>query len=122
MVVFVGPNKAGTTFVVNAIAHAMANAKIMTSILDMTRDKGMWYIYSQQYTTSMQKKMANYMQRVSDGEGMVDSIETLKEKLNDVYKVLKESGDWIQVRHHKLSSGITGWWHCCGMLQQPANL
>lgn len=26
-----------------------------------------------------------------------------------VYKVLKESGDWIQVRHHKLSSGITGW-------------
>ena len=26
-----------------------------------------------------------------------------------IYKVLKESGDWIQVRHHKLSSGITGW-------------
>lgn len=26
-----------------------------------------------------------------------------------VYNVLKESGDWIQVRHHKLSSGITGW-------------
>ena len=26
-----------------------------------------------------------------------------------VYNVLKEQGDWIQVRHHKLSSGITGW-------------
>lgn len=26
-----------------------------------------------------------------------------------IYNVLKESGDWIQVRHHKLSSGITGW-------------
>lgn len=26
-----------------------------------------------------------------------------------IYKVLKENGDWIQVRHHKLSSGITGW-------------
>lgn len=26
-----------------------------------------------------------------------------------VYKVLKDNGDWIQVRHHKLSSGITGW-------------
>lgn len=25
------------------------------------------------------------------------------------YKVLKESGNWIQVRWHKLSSGITGW-------------
>jgi hypothetical protein len=26
-----------------------------------------------------------------------------------VYQVLKEQGEWIQVRHHKLSSGITGW-------------
>lgn len=26
-----------------------------------------------------------------------------------IYKVLKEDGDWIQVRHHKLSTGITGW-------------
>lgn len=25
------------------------------------------------------------------------------------YKVLKENGNWIQVRWHKLSSGITGW-------------
>ena len=26
-----------------------------------------------------------------------------------IYQVLKDQGDWIQVRHHKLSSGITGW-------------
>ena len=26
-----------------------------------------------------------------------------------VYNVLEESGDWIKVRHHKLSSGVTGW-------------
>lgn len=26
-----------------------------------------------------------------------------------VYTVLAENGDWIQVRHHKLSSGVTGW-------------
>lgn len=26
-----------------------------------------------------------------------------------IYKVLKEEGDWIQVRYHKLSNGITGW-------------
>lgn len=25
------------------------------------------------------------------------------------YTVLKMQGDWVQVRHHKLSSGITGW-------------
>jgi hypothetical protein len=26
-----------------------------------------------------------------------------------IYTVLKVQGDWVQVRHHKLSSGITGW-------------
>lgn len=26
-----------------------------------------------------------------------------------IYTVLKTQGDWIQVRHHKLSKGITGW-------------
>lgn len=26
-----------------------------------------------------------------------------------IYTVLKESGDWIQVRHHKANSGIDGW-------------
>ena len=26
-----------------------------------------------------------------------------------IYKVLAQDGDWIKVRHHKLSSGVTGW-------------
>lgn len=26
-----------------------------------------------------------------------------------IYKVLKIDGDWVQVRHHKLSTGVTGW-------------
>ena len=26
-----------------------------------------------------------------------------------IYTVLKTQGDWVQVRHHKLSKGITGW-------------
>jgi len=26
-----------------------------------------------------------------------------------VYDVLQESGDWVQVRHHNLASGVTGW-------------
>ena len=92
MVVFVGPNKAGTTFVVNAVAHAMANEKIMTSVLDMTRDKGMWYIYSQQYSTAMQKKMANYMQRISDGE------ELFIETSNPFLKIYSAPGSISDVR------------------------
>ena len=30
-------------------------------------------------------------------------------KKDPVYKVLKIDGNWLQVRHHKLSSGVTGW-------------
>ena len=67
MVVFVGANKTGTTFVTNAIAHSLASSKIRTSILDMTRDKSMFYLYNQN-DKSMRKRAAECMQRVSDGE------------------------------------------------------
>ena len=67
MVVFVGANKSGTTFVTNAIAHSLAASKIRTSILDMTRDKSMFYLYNQN-DKSMRKRAAECMQRVSDGE------------------------------------------------------
>ena len=92
MVVFVGANKAGTTFVANAVAHAMASARIMTSILDMTRDKGMWYIYSQQYSAAQQKKMSDYMQRISDGE------EIFIETGNSFLKVYSAPGSITDVR------------------------
>ncbi|MBQ6860296.1 MAG: hypothetical protein IJO08_01455 [Clostridia bacterium] len=92
MVVFVGANKAGTTFVANAVAHAMASARIMTSILDMTRDKGMWYIYSQQYSAAQQKKMSDYMQRISDGE------EVFIETANNYLKVYSAPGSITDVR------------------------
>lgn len=37
------------------------------------------------------------------------SGETQTFKNDPKYKVLKADGDWIQVRHHSLSKGITGW-------------
>ncbi len=67
MVVFVGSNKVGTTFVTNAIAHSVASAKVKTAILDMARDKSMYYLYNQN-DKSMRKKAAECMQRLSDGE------------------------------------------------------
>lgn len=67
MVVFVGANKAGTTFVTNAVAHFIASTKVRTSILDMTRDKSMYYLYNQNDKT-LRKRATECMQRVSDGE------------------------------------------------------
>ena len=67
MVVLVGANKVGTTFMVNAIAHSMANAKINTSILDMTRDRSMFYLYNQNDRT-LRRRAEECMQKVMDGE------------------------------------------------------
>ena len=67
MVVFVGANKAGTTFMVNAVANQLSNSKIPTAILDMTRDKGMYYIYNQGDKT-LRKIASECMQKLSAGE------------------------------------------------------
>ena len=47
MVLFVGTNKSGVTFSVNAVAHNLAERKINVGVLDMTRDRSMYYIYNQ---------------------------------------------------------------------------
>ena len=67
MVVFVGANKAGTTFMVNAVANQLSNSKIPTAILDMTKDKGMYYIYNQGDKT-LRKIASECMQNLSAGE------------------------------------------------------
>ena len=67
MVVFVGANKAGTTFMINAVAQDLASKKIFTSIIDMTKDKGMYYIYNQGDNT-LRKIASECMQKLSNGE------------------------------------------------------
>jgi hypothetical protein len=67
MVVFVGANKAGTSFMVNAIANHMASQKILTSIVDMTKDKGMYYMYNQS-DKALRKVASECMQGLSNGE------------------------------------------------------
>ena len=46
VVVLVGANKSGTTFLVNAISNNMAAKQVNTAILDMTKDRGVYYIYN----------------------------------------------------------------------------
>ena len=67
LAVFVGANKAGTTFMVNAVANALADQKVLTAILDMTRDKSMYYIYNQSDKT-LRKMASECMQSMSQGE------------------------------------------------------
>ena len=67
MVVFVGANKAGTSFMVNAVANNLSNKKLLTSIIDMTKDKGMYYIYNQGDKT-LRKIAGECMQRLAMGE------------------------------------------------------
>ena len=78
MVVFVGANKVGTTFVTNAVAHSIASSKITTSILDMTRDKSMYYIYADE-SKVLKNRAAECMQRLSEGEDYY--IETMNSHL-----------------------------------------
>ena len=67
MVVFVGANKAGTSFVINAVANNLSNQKILTSILDMTKDKGMYYMYNQS-DRSLRKIASECMQKLAENE------------------------------------------------------
>lgn len=67
MVVMVGAKGVGTTFVVNAIAHNLSNQKILTSIIDMTKEKNMYYIYNQD-DKGLRKIASECMQNLSNSQ------------------------------------------------------
>ena len=46
IVSFVGTTKNGTSFIVNNAAHLLASMGISTAILDMTKERNMFYIYT----------------------------------------------------------------------------
>ncbi len=66
MVLFVGANKSGTTFVVNAVSHALAEQRITVGVLDMSRDKSMYYIYNQD-DRDLRNIASECMQKLSEG-------------------------------------------------------
>ena len=66
MVLFVGANKSGTTFVVNAVSHALADQRISVGVLDMSRDKSMYYIYNQD-DRDLRNIASECMQKLSEG-------------------------------------------------------
>ena len=86
MVLFVGSNKSGTTFTVNAVAHALAAQKITVGMLDMTRDKSMYYIYNQD-DRDLRNIASECMQKLSEG---IDSYIPVKKNLK-VYTSVSSS-------------------------------
>ena len=86
MVLFVGSNKSGTTFTVNAVAHALAAQKITVGMLDMARDKSMYYIYNQD-DRDLRNIASECMQKLSEG---IDSYIPVKRNLK-VYTSVSSS-------------------------------
>ena len=66
MVAFVGANKSGTTFVINAIAHKLAENGVSVGVLDITRDKNLYYIYNQD-DKDLRQIASQCMQKLSEG-------------------------------------------------------
>ncbi len=66
MVIFVGANKSGTTFMVNAISHHLADNRVGVGVLDMTRDRSLYYIYNQD-SKELRDVALGCMQKLSEG-------------------------------------------------------
>ena len=66
VVAVVGPNKSGTTFILNAIADNITEKKVPTAILDMTKDKGVYYIYNRD-DSKLRKIALDCMKNLSNG-------------------------------------------------------
>lgn len=86
MVVFVGANKSGTTFMVNAVAHNLANSNVVVGILDMAKDKNLYYIYNQD-DKNLRNIASECMQKLGDG---VDSYIPVSKNLK-VYTTIPGS-------------------------------
>ncbi len=66
IVAFVGTTKNGTSFVVNNTAELLASMGIETAILDMTKSKNAYYIYTDD-KESLRETAKNCMQNLQNG-------------------------------------------------------
>jgi len=66
VVAFVGTNKVGTSFLVNTVGTLLATKGVKTSILDMTRNRGLYWFYSDD-TSKRIDVVANCMSNLSNG-------------------------------------------------------
>ncbi|MBR6252724.1 MAG: hypothetical protein IKR04_02660 [Clostridia bacterium] len=67
VVAFVGPSKAGTSFMANCIGTLLAMKGIKTTILDMTKSRGLYWFYSDE-TDKKYDIVASCMSNLSNGQ------------------------------------------------------
>lgn len=75
IVAFVGTTKNGTSFIVNNLAEVYANRGIKTAILDLTKNKNSYYIYTNNEDT-LREKAQNCLEKLLDG--YADGVEVNK--------------------------------------------
>ena len=75
MVAFVGTSKNGTSFLVNNLAEIMSKKGINTAILDLTKNKNAYYIYTEN-EESIRKKAYSCIKNLRDG--IADGIQVNK--------------------------------------------
>ena len=83
IVAFVGTTKNGTSFLVNNLADMFSRQGIKTAILDLTKNKNSYYIYTKN-EESLRKKAIDSINRLANG--MVDGVPVNKNL--DVYTSL----------------------------------
>lgn len=76
-VLFIGGSKVGTTFLVNAISYMLSKNGIKTAILDMTRERNMYYIYTKN-SEALRKKTEGSIPGVIQGNVLDSGIEINK--------------------------------------------
>jgi MinD-like ATPase involved in chromosome partitioning or flagellar assembly len=100
LVVFVGPNKSGTTFMSNAVSYAISSKGIPTALVDLTRDRGIYYIHTQD-NDKLRKIASTCMQNLSNGVDI--PIQTSKNKNLSVYTAVPGApGDDRRLYKHKV--------------------
>ena len=75
IVAFVGTTKNGTSFIVNNLAEVYANRGIKTAILDLTKNKNSYYIYTNN-EDKLREKAQNCLDKLLDG--YADGVEVNK--------------------------------------------
>ena len=88
---FVGTSKNGTSFIVNHVAEILSNAGISTAILDTTRNRNAYYIYTKN-EEDLRNTATNCLQNLIDG--VAKGIQVNKNLA--VYTSLPDDNDHIQ--------------------------
>ena len=98
IVSFVGTTKNGTSFIVNNLADLYSNRGIKTAILDLTKNKNSYYIYTNN-EDELREKAQNCLEKLKDGvaDGVVinknldvyTSLPGQDDALDDVTNIIK---------------------------------